>query len=217
VRVYTGNPNGLDADVQEVVKFLVEHDPTSTQSNTELRALCSFRVPETSCQVDLALLKEELIDDHEGLLGQQWRATAFVVEVKRETRPLFGGPNGEWKIEVSWRQVPLKQYGNANPLLQALKESDAPQRWMFQNREKIASPNTTWVRGPRAFPRLLLTNAHPDNQIETDGFVHLWNGFNDMTSGIQRFTDDGRKGIFLQPDEVNRLTDLLGLKEVNRV
>ena len=193
-KIYIGNFEAADKGLLEALRRL--HD--------NYHVFVEFQIPNPrgQRQVDFLVIREDAV-----------KPCIFMLEVKNERRRLRGTINGPWEFEESagvWRQLPVSNPRDQNPIQQAYNTARTMQSWLSSMRALIQDPDNIWPDIPTVFPRLVLPVAHADSQLQTDSFTWRFDGYDRCLESLNTFV--ARDPVPLRAGEIERMAHHLGVQ-----
>ncbi len=193
-KIYIGNFEAADKGLLEALRRL--HD--------NYHVFVEFQIPNPrgQRQVDFLVIREDAV-----------KPCIFMLEVKNERRRLRGTINGPWEYEESagvWRQLPVSNPRDQNPIQQAYNTARTMQSWLSSMRALIQDPDNVWPDIPTVFPRLVLPVAHADSQLQTDSFTWRFDGYDRCLESLTTFV--ARDPVPLRAGEIERMAHYLGVQ-----
>src|SRR5690348_12922641 len=193
-KIYIGNYEAADKGLLEALRRL----------NDSYHVFVEFQIPNPrgQRQVDFLVIREDPV-----------KPCIFMLEVKNERRRLRGTINGPWEYEESpglWRQLPVSNPRDQNPIQQAYNTARTMQTWLSSMRALIQDPDRPWPDIPTVFPRLVLPVAHADSQLQTDSFTWRFDGYDRCLDSLMTFV--ARDPVPLNIAEIERMAHYLGVQ-----
>jgi hypothetical protein len=197
-RIYLGNQEPSDRGALEALRRLPD----------EFHVFVEFTVNYggKQRQADFLVIREEVRP-----------CSLFLLEVKNERRRLRGTVNGGWEVldeeTGTWRELPVSNSRDQNPLQQAQNTARLLRDWIISMQMLIQDEDDPWQNpayNMTAFPRLVLPFAHPQNALQKDNFAWVFTSYDEMIASLLRFR--GTRDFPLSRREIQRLAEHLGVQ-----
>lgn len=196
-RIYLGNQEPSDRGMLEALRRLPD----------EFHVFVEFTVNYAGKQrqADFMVVREEVRP-----------CSLFMLEVKNERRRLRGTVNGAWEVQDEdgpWRELPVSNLRDQNPLQQAQNTARLLRDWIISMQSLIQDEDDPWQNpayNMTAFPRLVLPFAHAQNALQKDNFAWVFTSYDETVSSLLRFR--GTRDFPLSRREIERLAEHLGLQ-----